>query len=567
MDKNGVNDNTAESVKLPWCLSAWFIVLVFIATFMFVLGIPAAVLAIIRFVRYKRNRMGSGILISITVGIPALFIILVCVMVNQEGKADRLINEGRYAEAQAYLDGRISNSDDYIYYRQYADLYIAQEMFDEAVKKLAEYSDKKDVCDWENSFIVKLGECSGQASEQYKILASDILNTYNTYLAEKNVEDKKVAEAKTAQKKSGLKESKEKSRPKEAEKKSEPKETKAQKEENVAEESWTSESIFDLSSKEIADILETMEAFLEAYTTADYDTAIRYCAKEGECYETFNIFRSEELYEYMALEIVYGDEEYAKKLAANKYFKEITDLKMKCMYNGKYLVMKDSLLEDDAVKFRVRIERKDNMDIIPYVMGESGIFSMEYYDYLGSVEELYENNKPAMIFDIFEKFGKEVKENICIDLLPRLFYWEHECDILLKKINDKWLIVSITEIDGEDEGAESNESSFYSDDIKGSDTDIQEYVFPGSDSRYLSEEEVRDVETDKLRIARNEIFARHGYIFKDVELRQYFIGTSWYNGTVSADKFNMDTVLNDFEKKNIELIEEVENEVNSTSEE
>ena len=29
----------------------------------------------------------------------------------------------------------------------------------------------------------------------------------------------------------------------------------------------------------------------------------------------------------------------------------------------------------------------------------------------------------------------------------------------------------------------------------------------------------------------------------------------------------MDTVLNDFEKKNIELIEEVENEVNSTSEE
>ena len=137
----------------------------------------------------------------------------------------------------------------------------------------------------------------------------------------------------------------------------------------------------------------------------------------------------------------------------------------------------------------------------------------------------------------------------------------------MKKINDKWLIVSITEIDGEDEGAESNESSFYSDDIKGSDTDIQEYVFPGSDSRYLSEEEVRDVETDKLRIARNEIFARHGYIFKDVELRQYFIGTSWYNGTVSADKFNMDTVLNDFEKKNIELIEEVENEVNSTSEE
>lgn len=268
----------------------------------------------------------------------------------------------------------------------------------------------------------------------------------------------------------------------------------------------------------------------------------------------------------MALEIVYGDEEYAKKLAANRYFKEITDLKIKCMFNGKYLVIKNALLEDDTVKFRVIVERNDNMDIIPYVMGR-GVPSMDFYDYLGSVEELYENNKPAMICDIFEKFGNEVKENIRIDLFTHLLYWEHECDILLKKTKDKWLIVSITEIDGEDERTESDESSFYGNDKKGFDTDIQEYIFPSSDSRFLSEEEVRNIETDKLRIARNEIFARHGYIFNDEELSQYFNGTSWYNGTVPAEQFDMDAVLNDFEKKNIELIEGIEIEVNGTGNE
>ena len=42
-----------------------------------------------------------------------------------------------------------------------------------------------------------------------------------------------------------------------------------------------------------------------------------------------------------------------------------------------------------------------------------------------------------------------------------------------------------------------------------------QYIFPDSNSRYLSEEEVRGVETDRLFIGRNEIFARHGYIFQD----------------------------------------------------
>lgn len=86
----------------------------------------------------------------------------------------------------------------------------------------------------------------------------------------------------------------------------------------------------------------------------------------------------------------------------------------------------------------------------------------------------------------------------------------------------------------------------------------QDYIFPDSDSRYLSEDEVRNVEPGKLRIARNELFARHGYIFQDEGLRQYFESQPWYAGTVEAEQFDFDTDLNEYEKKNAELINLVE---------
>ena len=93
----------------------------------------------------------------------------------------------------------------------------------------------------------------------------------------------------------------------------------------------------------------------------------------------------------------------------------------------------------------------------------------------------------------------------------------------------------------------------------------QEYIFPDSDKKYLSEDEVRSVDESQLSLGRNEIFARHGYIFNDDSINQYFKGKSWYQGTVPADQFDMDSVFNDFEKKNVELIKKVENEVNGTS--
>lgn len=91
-----------------------------------------------------------------------------------------------------------------------------------------------------------------------------------------------------------------------------------------------------------------------------------------------------------------------------------------------------------------------------------------------------------------------------------------------------------------------------------------EYIFPDSNTRYLSEDEIRSVDTETMNLGRNEIFARHGYIFSDSSIQGYFESRPWYKGTVSGEEFNADEEFNDFEKKNVELIKQIEDEVNGT---
>lgn len=86
------------------------------------------------------------------------------------------------------------------------------------------------------------------------------------------------------------------------------------------------------------------------------------------------------------------------------------------------------------------------------------------------------------------------------------------------------------------------------------------YIFPNSDSAYLTEEEVRALDIEKLRIAKNEIFARHGYIFKDETLKSYFETKPWYEGKIQSDNFKT-SVFNEFENKNLELIKGVYDEI------
>ncbi|MEH7082900.1 YARHG domain-containing protein [Neobacillus drentensis] len=76
-----------------------------------------------------------------------------------------------------------------------------------------------------------------------------------------------------------------------------------------------------------------------------------------------------------------------------------------------------------------------------------------------------------------------------------------------------------------------------------------EYILPTSDKGVMSEEDVANLTKDQLRLARNEIYARHGYVFKSQDLQTYFSGKSWYQPDPSFDGS-----LNEIEKENVNFI-------------
>lgn len=85
-----------------------------------------------------------------------------------------------------------------------------------------------------------------------------------------------------------------------------------------------------------------------------------------------------------------------------------------------------------------------------------------------------------------------------------------------------------------------------------------EYILPDSSSRYLTESDLRGLDKVALRLARNEIYARHGRIFQSDDLNRYFSSKSWYNGYLLAEEFD-DSVFNVYEKANLQLIQQMEN--------
>lgn len=80
-----------------------------------------------------------------------------------------------------------------------------------------------------------------------------------------------------------------------------------------------------------------------------------------------------------------------------------------------------------------------------------------------------------------------------------------------------------------------------------------DYVIPYSSDRYLTNDDLVGLSSEELMYARNEIYARHGYIFNDAEIRAYFEKKPWYTGTVKSEDFSS-SVFNDYEYKNVTFL-------------
>lgn len=86
-----------------------------------------------------------------------------------------------------------------------------------------------------------------------------------------------------------------------------------------------------------------------------------------------------------------------------------------------------------------------------------------------------------------------------------------------------------------------------------------DYIISDSNSREISKSELTNFTPWQLKVARNEIYARHGRPFVHEDLQCYFATKSWYSSDSNYDVSSVSYL----ENKNIAIIQAYEQETNS----
>ena len=83
-----------------------------------------------------------------------------------------------------------------------------------------------------------------------------------------------------------------------------------------------------------------------------------------------------------------------------------------------------------------------------------------------------------------------------------------------------------------------------------------DYIIDGSDSGYYDASYFKNLSKEELRLARNEIYARHGRKFDSKDLQDYFNSKSWYTPMYDPKEFDamQNEILNNWEKANRDAI-------------
>ena len=67
---------------------------------------------------------------------------------------------------------------------------------------------------------------------------------------------------------------------------------------------------------------------------------------------------------------------------------------------------------------------------------------------------------------------------------------------------------------------------------------VDDYLIPCSSTDYLTDKNLQWLSWEECTLARNEIYARHGRIFKTAEIAAYFKSKDWYAGTIPSNVFD-----------------------------
>lgn len=81
----------------------------------------------------------------------------------------------------------------------------------------------------------------------------------------------------------------------------------------------------------------------------------------------------------------------------------------------------------------------------------------------------------------------------------------------------------------------------------------EDYLFP-SDQRYITNADLSGKTKEEVAMIRNEIYARHGYVFNTEPFKSYFESRAWY---IPNENFN-DSMFSEIEKTNKDFLVEYE---------
>ena len=112
-----------------------------------------------------------------------------------------------------------------------------------------------------------------------------------------------------------------------------------------------------------------------------------------------------------------------------------------------------------------------------------------------------------------------------------------------------WLLDAYGYLDMSDYMQQDTADTTAAESASTADTSSADYIFP-SDRQYITEADMAGWDQKTALLARNEIFARHGYVFQTQEIQNYFAAKSWYTPNSSYDGSD----LSDVEKANVDTI-------------
>lgn len=92
----------------------------------------------------------------------------------------------------------------------------------------------------------------------------------------------------------------------------------------------------------------------------------------------------------------------------------------------------------------------------------------------------------------------------------------------------------------------------------GAATAVSGYILPNSSSVLVTEADLAGKSAYQLRLARNEIYARHGRKFSSSTLQNYFNSCSWYSVNANYNYSNDNANLNSIEQANVKFIKNYE---------